>query len=184
MFIVFRGGTPIRFILELLTYCFPRPVASKLYLSQRLFNFLWEGEDSNLRSRSTWFTVRPIWPLWYLPFYLTMQRYEQFFIYANNFLNLVSPMGFEPITKWLRVTYSTIEPRGHYLFCALVETRTPINWFVVKRSIHWTTRADIFIVRPLGLEPRTPALKVQCSSQLSYERFPLTLALLKQDFTL
>lgn len=30
--------------------------------------FWWGEEDSNLRSSRNGFTVRPIWPLWYLPF--------------------------------------------------------------------------------------------------------------------
>ena len=43
----------------------------KIPITQSLNNsttqYLWGEKDSNLRSRSNGFTVRPIWPLWYPP---------------------------------------------------------------------------------------------------------------------
>ena len=51
---------------------------------------LWGEKDSNLRSRSNGFTVRPIWPLWNLPKPFTEP-----------------PIGIEPMTYWLQVSCST-----------------------------------------------------------------------------
>ena len=53
--------------------------------------YLWGEKDSNLRSFRNGFTVRPIWPLWYLPF---------------DFGKIEPMEGFEPPTSWLQISCS------------------------------------------------------------------------------
>jgi hypothetical protein len=44
------------------------PVHSAWRKSSEIRENKWGEKDSNLRSFRNGFTVRPIWPLWYLPF--------------------------------------------------------------------------------------------------------------------
>lgn len=67
-----------------------------------------------------------------------LQIYFIIFFIKNQLSCLVRVEGFEPPTYWLRVSSSSTELHPHKL------------------------------VLRLGLEPRTPALKGRCSSQLSY----------------
>ena len=59
---------------------------------------MWGEKDSNLRSFRNGFTVRPIWPLWYLPFSESLN---------SSLCKRTKPMeGFEPPTHWLQISSS------------------------------------------------------------------------------
>ena len=70
--------------------------------------------------------------------------------------NFVLPLGLEPRTRWLRVSYSS--QLSYESISTLAGIQTPISRFVVWCSVHLNYKSKYVIVTPLGLEPRTLTL--------------------------
>ena len=111
-------------LTELLAYWFCNQTTDN-----SINQFMWGKKDSNLRSRSNGFTVRPIWPLWYSPSCysgLTMFKVE-----AKHRISEKTepPIGIEPMTYWLQVSRSTSWAKEAYkihlfiIFCAITGHR-------------------------------------------------------------